>query len=248
MPRSRSGEFTQLSMTHRLPKAAVVDRIAYLCGKARDRRVIHVGFVDSGCRSMQESADAWLHGHLAECATGLVGIDLDEAGVKEAKDAGYEAHAVDCRDDEAIAAAGIRPAQVVIAGEVIEHIDDAGSFLRGLHSLVAPGGQLIITTPNAYGLINVFASLGRREINHPDHVVMFTWRTLTNLASRYGWRPIETAMYVPSVKDVSGGGLGARVLALAGRFVVALERLLGRLGRAYAADGMIIVFESSETD
>ena len=40
------------------------------------------------------------------------------------------------------------------------------------------------------------ASLALREINHPDHVVMFTWRTLTNLASRYGWKPIATAMLV----------------------------------------------------
>src|SRR5947207_1872055 len=129
MPRKRAGEFTQLSMTHKLPKAAVVDRIAYLSERAQGRRVIHVGFVDTGCQSMNESAGAWLHAHLGERATSLVGIDLDEAGVKEAVDAGYEAYAVDCRDRVAVESLGIKPAQMVIAGEVIEHIDDPGSFL-----------------------------------------------------------------------------------------------------------------------
>jgi hypothetical protein len=102
-----------------------------------------------------------------------------------------------------------------------------------------------VTTPNAYGLFNVLASLARREINHPDHVMMFTWRTLTNLASRHGWAPVETRVYVPSVKDLSGVGLTARILGLAGVVAVGLERFLARLGRGYAADGMIILFRSS---
>ena len=49
---------------------------------------------------------------------------------------------------------------------------------------------------------------------------------------------------MPSVKDLSGKGLGARALGLAARIVVALERGLAKLGRGYAADGMIIVFRA----
>ena len=36
-------QFTQGIMVHKLPKAPLVDRIAYLTGLARGRRVIHVG-------------------------------------------------------------------------------------------------------------------------------------------------------------------------------------------------------------
>jgi SAM-dependent methyltransferase len=232
-------------MIHRLPKAPLVVRIDYLVGLSRGRRVIHVGFVDTGCRSMQDRSDAWLHGHLDDVATSLVGIDVEEMGVKDAEAAGYEAYAADCRDPEALAALGIAPAQVVIAGEVIEHVDDPGAFLAGLHPLVAAGGQLIVTTPNAYGWFNVLASLARREINHPDHVMMFTWRTLTNLASRHGWEPVETRVYVPSVKDLSGQGLTAKVLGLVAKVAVLLERSLAGIGRGYAADGLIIAFRST---
>jgi len=240
-----SEEFTQGTMVHKLPKAPLVDRIGYLTSLARGRGVIHVGFVDTGCQTMQVQAGSWLHGHLAEVASSLVGIDVNEVGVAEASAAGYEAYTADCRDPDELLALGIAPAQLVIAGEVIEHLDDPGAFLAGLQALVAPGGQLVVTTPNAYGLFNVLASLARREINHPDHVMMFTWRTLTNLASRHGWVPVETRVYVPSVKDISGVGLAARILGLAGMFAVGLERLLARLGRGYAADGMIIVLRST---
>lgn len=240
-----SSEFSQGTMVHKLPKAPMVDRIDYLVGLARGRRVIHVGFVDTGCRTMQERANSWLHAHLDEVATSLVGIDVDDLGVKDAEAAGFEAYAADCRVPEELEALGLAPAQVVIAGEVIEHVDDPGAFLAGLHTLVAPGGQLVVTTPNAYGLFNVLASLAHREINHPDHVLMFTWQTLTNLASRYGWAPVETHVYVPVVKGAPGRGIGAKVVGLIGRGTVGLERLLAKLGRGYAADGMIITFRST---
>jgi polysaccharide deacetylase family protein (PEP-CTERM system associated) len=228
---------TQATMVHRLPPARLVDRIGYLADQARGRRVVHVGFVDTGCRSVQDRAGTWLHGHLAGAAASLVGLDVDADGVADARAAGLEAHVVDCRDPAAVAALGLEPADLVIAGEVIEHLDDPGAFLAGLHPLVAAGGRLVVTTPNAYGLLNVVASAGGREINHPDHVVMFTWRTLTNLAARHGWVPVETRLYVPRVKAPDGGAA-----AWAGRAVVGAERALGRLGHPYAADGMIVTF------
>ena len=240
-----NGEFTQGTMVHVLPRAPLVDRIDHLVAMAKGRRVIHVGFVDTGCRTMNQSADAWLHAHLNAVTDSLVGIDVDEVGVKEASAAGYESYVADCRDPEALEALGIEPADIVIAGEIIEHLDDPGAFLAGLHALVKPGGRLVVTTPNAYGLFNVLASLALREINHPDHVMMFTWRTLTNLASRHGWTPVSTHVYVPSVKDLSGQRAGARLLGLAARVAVALERGLAKVGRGYAADGLIIVFRTA---
>jgi SAM-dependent methyltransferase len=232
----------QTSMVHALPPAPLVDRIEYLRAAAAGQRVIHLGFVDSGFRTMQERAGAWLHAQLNEVASELVGIDLDAEGVAEAVADGYPAHAVDCCDPAAVAALGLAPAPVVIAGELVEHLDSPGGFFDAVHALVAPGGQLVVTTPNAYGLLNVAASLGRREVNHPDHVVLFSWRTLTAMAARHGWEPQDTAMYVPVVKPVTGADLRTRLSLTAGRVVLGTERLAARLGRTYAADGLIVSF------
>ena len=227
-------------MVHRLPKAQLVQRIPYVAEQVRGRGVIHVGFVDAGYQEMQAEAGTWLHAHLAEAATSLVGIDLDAAGVALATGQGYEAYEADCRDPEQIDALAIEPAEVVVAGEVIEHLDDPGSFLDGLHRLLAPGGTLILTTPNASGLLNGFAAMAGAEINHPDHVVLFSWRTLSNLMDRHGWEVVATATFVPAVKAAPGSGLRQRVLGLAGRFVLWLERTIGRLWAPFVADGLIV--------
>ena len=133
----------------------------------------------------------------------------------------------------------------MVAGEIIEHLDDPGSFLDGLHHLVAPGGQLILTTPNASGLLNGFAAMAGAEINHPDHVILFSWRTLTNLMSRHGWEVVATATFVPAVKAAPGSGVRQKVLGLAGRFVLWLERTIGRLWAPFVADGLIVTARST---
>jgi SAM-dependent methyltransferase len=232
----------QTTMVHRLPPARLVDRIGYLRTIASGCRVIHLGFVDSGFRTMQERAGAWLHAQLSEVATELVGLDLDADGVAAAVSDGYAAHAVDCCDPMAVRALGLEPAPVVIAGELVEHLDAPGGFFEAVHPLVAPGGQLVVTTPNAYGLLNVAASLGRREVNHPDHVVLFTWRTLTAMAARHGWEATGAAVYVPVVKPAPAADLGTRLSLAAGRAVCAVERAAARMGRPYAADGLIVSF------
>src|SRR6185312_1264806 len=97
-------DFSQLEMVHRLPPASLVDRFDYLCDLATGRRVVHIGFVDAGCQMLNEQSGAWLHEHLARTASELIGLDLDEAGVASARERGYEAHSVDCRDVEAVRA------------------------------------------------------------------------------------------------------------------------------------------------
>jgi 2-polyprenyl-3-methyl-5-hydroxy-6-metoxy-1,4-benzoquinol methylase len=231
----------QSSMVHRLPAARLVDRLAYLADRASGRRVIHIGFADEGFRQMQESSEAWLHGRLATVAKELVGLDVSEEGVTDARAQGYEAHAVDCRDPAAVRSLELEPADLLIAGEVIEHLDDPGAFLAGLHRLVRPGGELVVTTPNAAGWLNPLAALANREINHPDHVATYTWRTLTTLLGRHGWEPVEAATYTSIVKPVRDGGLAVRALSLAARAVIALERAAGRLGAPFVADGLVVV-------
>src|SRR5262245_59034849 len=113
----------QLEMVHRLPKARLVQRIPYVASQCAGKRVIHIGFVDAGYQEMQASAGTWLHAHLAETAKELVGIDLDVDGVARAVAEGYEAYVADCRDVEAVDALGIDRADVVVAGEIIEHLD-----------------------------------------------------------------------------------------------------------------------------
>ncbi len=233
-------EYSQYEMVHALPHAELVDRFAHLRDLCTGRRVIHVGFVDARCQQLNMESRVWLHEHLAQTAQELVGIDLDTTGVEAARAQGYEAYAIDCCDQAAVEAAGIAPADVVVAGEVIEHLDDPGSFLAGVHHLVAPGGVLVVTTPNATGWINAFALLANLEVNHPDHVVMFTCHTLDAMLRRHGWEPFEHRVYVQEVKS-RGVSTRDKVMATGASAILGLEKVLARMGRPYVADGLLVV-------
>jgi hypothetical protein len=234
-------EASQQGLVHRLPPASVVDRIPYVVGWCEQRRVVHVGFADAGYRDIHRQDGEWLHTHLAGVARELVGIDLDAEGVEAACREGFEAHAADCCDPAALRALGLAPAEVVVAGEIIEHLDDPGAFLDAMQVLCGPDGRLVLTTPNAYGWVNPIAALARIEVNHPDHIVMFTWRTLSEMLRRHGWEVVETATFVPAVKTGAGAGRRARLLTLGARAVLVVERLAARWISPFVADGLIVV-------
>src|SRR5690606_15526808 len=103
---------------------------------------------------------------------------------------GYEAHVADCCDAADIEGLGLEPAAVVVGGEIIEHLDDPGGFLDALHGVCADDGRLVLTTPNACGWVNPAAALLGYEVNHPDRIVLFTARTLSELLRRHGWEAV----------------------------------------------------------
>src|SRR5262249_38340639 len=159
------------------------------------RRVIDLGFVDDGQMDSKRSRGSWLHAALAVEARELAGVDADAAGVERAHALGYEAHAADVQRGAEIVDLALEPADVVVAGELVEHLDRPGDFLEAVKTLVAADGVLVLTTPNAHSLTNVLGALAGRELVNPDHVAWLSWRTLTTLLARHGWAVDSLAYY-----------------------------------------------------
>ncbi|MGI8421856.1 MAG: class I SAM-dependent methyltransferase [Gaiellaceae bacterium] len=186
---------------HRLPRGRPVDRVEALVDAARGRRVVHVGFVDE-LMATKIAGGVWLHARLGAVASSLVGLDMSEEGVAAARAEGYEAYVVDAQSAEAVRALGLERADVVIAGEIVEHLDAPGPFLRALAELA---DELVLTTPNAYRLLNVLAPLSGSELVHPDHTNWQSPRTLRTLLEHSGWSDVEVGWYsTPSRRQISG--------------------------------------------
>jgi SAM-dependent methyltransferase len=181
---------------HRLrAKPQLVNRAMWLESLVTSKRVIHLGFLDVERMEDKTASGSWLHERMARRARHLVGIDLDSAGVVAARTAGYEAYACDLEDAHMVASLELAPAELVVAGELIEHLDCPGRFLDALKPLVAPGGRVVLTTPNATSLTNVLVGLSRREWSSPHHVAMYSWRTIATLLERHEWRLQELLFY-----------------------------------------------------
>ena len=82
-------------------------------------------------------------------------------------------------------------------------------------------------------------------MNHPDHVVLFSCTTLDAMLTRHGWAPFEHQVYVQQVKIDRPARRPGRFLAGGAKVLLGLERLLARLRRPYAADGLIVVSRAS---
>jgi SAM-dependent methyltransferase len=210
-----------------MPRTKSVDRIDYLTSLAAGRSVIHVGFAGETRATIEKlrGNPVWLHGRLVSVASRLVGLDLDQEGVERARGAGLEAYRADASDPEELSALGLEPAELVILGEVIEHVERPGDLLDGLHLLVAQGGRLAVTTPNAASLLNPVAAAARYELINPDHVSFYSWYTLSNLMERHGWRIRRFVTYHFPLAEEAWAGAGA---AAAGRALVRVQSGLAR--------------------
>lgn len=80
----------------------------------------------------------------------VVGIDIAKPAVEMAKKKGIKAFVYNLEEDEIPASIG--KFDVIVAGELIEHIFDPDSFLVKLKALLKPKGYIILTTPNIAGL------------------------------------------------------------------------------------------------
>jgi hypothetical protein len=128
-----------------------------------------------------------LHGEIAKVARQVVGVDnsndVPPEGIVSAPNAKILRGDVN-RLEEVIHDPEI---QVLVAGELLEHLPEPLTFLRQLRRLY-PGKELILTTPNATSLANTVLALAKRESNHHDHLQIFSIKTLNTLCLRAGFQ------------------------------------------------------------
>lgn len=227
---------TPATWLHRLPRAVVVqDRAQWLVSFVGGRRTVHIGFGDVGCEVTNRSTGRWLHDRLAASASELVGLDVSPDAVEIARREGFTAHAVDCTNAEAVAALDLGQFDVAVLGEIIEHVDNPGGLLEAAKILVGSDGEVVVTTPNARRLMDVLLAAFGREVIHPDHVAVYSVRTLVALLDRHEWSVTRTLTYLskPTRRPRTVKEMGLRTATL-------VQRALARTVSPYVADGLIV--------
>jgi 2-polyprenyl-3-methyl-5-hydroxy-6-metoxy-1,4-benzoquinol methylase len=75
--------------------------------------------------------------------------------------------------------------------EVLEHLDAPYETLVSLCGLLAPGGLLVLETPDCTGVEGIRTEREYRQIHPLDHINAFTPSSLRAIARRSGFRPIR---------------------------------------------------------
>lgn len=158
-------------MIHKVPAAPVFQRHEYLIKAATNKRILDIGASGPMSERLQDVA-AWYRGCdiTPQETDNFFQIDLDKANELPVKP----------------------DIDLIIAGEVIEHLSNAGHFLDLLYPC---GAQVILTTPNAYSVAGIANMKRGIESVNREHVAWYSYHTLKVLVERHGFKILLWAWY-----------------------------------------------------
>ena len=166
----------------------LVQRVDYLKDICRGKTVLHLGCTNWPYTEAALEDEALLHIELQGIARELWGLDADEEGIKLLRERGVDnLYRADLERLETLEMD--QQFDIILAGEMIEHLSNPGLFLRGIKRFMRPDSTLVITTINAYcGFRMVIYGLrgrgGWMEPVHPDHVAYYSYSTIRHMISR----------------------------------------------------------------
>ena len=182
--------------------------------------------LDVGCSS------GYLGRRLAERGATVVGIDNDEQAADEARAVCEQVLVGDVESMELPFPQ--HSFDVVLCGDVVEHLRDPQAFLTRVRPLLRPGGRLVLTTPNvANWAMRLGLLAGRwrytdRGILDRTHTHFFTKKTLEQTLERAGYRIVSfdvtapvPGIGAPAVERAAHAFARVRPSLLAYQFVVA---------------------------
>jgi len=141
-----------------------------------------------GCvgHKLAESAAEQAHSlHYQLCRSfpdaNVLGLDIDAAGIERMRQIGFRVQVGDAQNLE------FGPSfDTILAGELMEHLQNPGQFLEGAARALKPGGRLVLSTPNVFCVMLSLMYLFDRPFN-PEHVLWFCPQTLRQLLTRCGF-------------------------------------------------------------
>lgn len=167
----------------------VTSREEVVRGYVADGDVLDLGVVDSR-RSVESTEQRLtrfstsLHESIRAVNPRLLGIDIDAEGVAVLRARG---HNVVCADVETMQLS--QQFDVIMNGELIEHLANPGRALDSLRAHLKPHGRLILSTCNPFYIGQLWKIARYNDVQvHNEHTCWFDPHTLGQLLVRHGIR------------------------------------------------------------
>ena len=163
------------------------ERLKAIMDRVRGPRVLDVGCTNHCCPTASSDREPWLHGLLVDAGYSVLGVDILDDELEWMREQGYEVARIDAQD---LPDLGER-FDSIVAGELLEHLENPGRFLAGCRRNLKGGGHLILTTPNPFGLVWQLAYLKHRRsydrIFNLEHTCWYCAQTVRQLLEREGF-------------------------------------------------------------
>lgn len=176
-------------MDKKYKKIRLVQRLEAIRQLCTGKDVLHLGCTNYPYTKEAIDNDMLLHFELEQITAHVTGFDFDQAGIDILAEHGsrdlFRADLEQLEDVECD-----KTFDVIVAGEMIEHLNNPGLFLNGIKRFMRPETRLVITTVNAYCAMRfvIYGLRGKGGSNepvHPDHIAYFSYSTLSLLLKRH---------------------------------------------------------------
>lgn len=171
-------------------------KIKFILNYTKGRRVL-----DLGCVQHNQSnyySRYWLHKAILSNAAHVVGLDLSKSGVEFLTSKGLDVHYADAQNFDLD-----QKFDVIVAGDIIEHLHDLSGFFGCCTKHLENDGRLIISTPNPWHWkFSVLSALhgGSIQVN-AEHTCWFCPTTLSQLLERYAFELVRYEFGSRYMKD-----------------------------------------------
>jgi SAM-dependent methyltransferase len=159
---------------------AIVPKDDFVVELARGRRVLDLGCIDHNAEEALGRGNEWLHARFQRVAAGLVGVDVlaHDAAVLNAR--GFDIRVADVESLDLG-----EQFDLIVAGDLIEHLSNIGQFLESVSNHMHDQSALVVTTPNPFNVEQFSQALFRKQIMvNSQHTVWIDPRVMHELISR----------------------------------------------------------------
>lgn len=156
-----------------------------------NKHVLDIGPAELVGTINQHKFERWIHHRLADAAASLIGLEKNAEQVQALVRKGFDIREGDAEEFRI----GVN-FDIVVAGELIEHLSNPGRFLNCARQHLVKDGKLLLTTPNRFSILALDRVI--RTGNVPTytkpiakHVAFFDEDSLTSLLNRHGFGRVQ---------------------------------------------------------
>lgn len=166
-----------------------VNKLDFIKNKCRDKSVLDLGCVRHNA-TYSMSDPNWLHRHLHDVAESIVGVDyLENEVLKLNQLSGYSIIYGDVTKPLPID----KTFDVIVAGDLIEHLTNFEGFFENINKLMKSDGLLILTTPNPFYRDGFFYTFFKNDVLvNPEHTCWIDKKCLSHLVQLFSFEIIES--------------------------------------------------------
>lgn len=215
---------TLKELTNKVRKAKKIEKRDFILDFCKNKNILDVGCVG---QDIDIKNDLWLHNGIKKVCASLVGVDINLSGLEKMKTKGFNVYHVNELKTHT------EKYDVIVMGDVIEHVDSPIEFLRFYKQFLTKNGVMLISTPNflsAKSIVSTFL-FNFHSVNE-EHTCWLCYKTFFEICNRSQMEIVDFYWVKPLNKVFKG---------LVMKIIFILSKILMLLRRTFSENMMFII-------